>query len=254
MWSVERLWILSRVQHIKDGFGWRKWTCMYDFLNSCWATDSFTLNPDKYFCFKFSHTVIKDASSKDEDDTQQSDFLSPLKPFSDRSERWPDGSSASVKSEFSSLLTLWHFRAFSSHVSMLCILKAFSELPGKCCSFWESSVAQFATIGRISVRLWWRWIFNKGSRRKSSECSSTTAIASLYKDTAWERFFSINAIPARPFKAITNFLRASSPSILVLPIRTYKQTFLERLRSTCFFFFFSNSFVWGKKKGKEKEN
>nr|GME12706.1 hypothetical protein Iba_scaffold14043CG0650 [Ipomoea batatas] len=64
-------------------------------------------------------------------------------------------------------------------------------------------------------------MFNKGSKRKSSECSSVKACASLYSDIAWGIFFSIIAIPASAFKATTTFLSSSSPSTLVLPTRTY---------------------------------
>nr|GMC65711.1 hypothetical protein Iba_chr02dCG16680 [Ipomoea batatas] len=64
-------------------------------------------------------------------------------------------------------------------------------------------------------------MFNKGSKRKSSECSSVKASASLYSDIAWGIFFSIIAIPASAFKATTTFLSSSSPSTLVLPTRTY---------------------------------
>lgn len=191
-----------------------KGTCMYDFLNSCRAIDSFELNTVKYFCFKFSQAILKEASSNNWDDTW---------PFSNKSSVWSGGFPASLKSVFSFLLNFCPFATFSLFISILCTLEAFSKLSAYCCPSIGNCFKQFVTIGRISARLWWRWIFNKGSSRKSSECSSTTTIASLYKDTAWQRFLSIIAIPASPFKAITNFLSASSPSVLVLPIRTYKK-------------------------------
>lgn len=76
--------------------------------------------------------------------------------------------------------------------------------------------------GSISARLWWMWMLNKGSTRKSSLFSSANSRASLYSERASENFFSIIAIPASAFKATTVLLRASSPSILVLLTRTWE--------------------------------
>lgn len=93
------------------------------------------------------------------------------------------------------------------------------DLPGSC---WNCSKL-FTVSGSMSARLWWMWMFNRGSKRKSSLCSSTKDSASLYNDTAWGKSCLIIAIPARPFNATTNFLSASSPSTLVLSTRTCRK-------------------------------
>lgn len=152
-----------------------------------------------------------------------SNSWSSFKSFSEWLNATSDGSDSTVTFTSSQPLIFCLFSWQCSTFTLKCLLVILNlEVPENCFPLDGDIRAKFGTSGSISARLWWMCIFNNGSRRKSSDCSSAKERASLYSNVAWEKSFCIAAIAASAFRAITNFLRASSPSIFVLLIRTYR--------------------------------